>query len=272
MSKKLYIPEDELQRVWENFKKEITFSRSQDGKFKFEVDPGSDKEKANLIFSPIAYCKMFSLVDEYSTEIEWHGIVSRTNDTSFYVRDILLFPHTVASATVISDQKEYEEWLNNLDDDTFNALRFHGHSHVDMAVSPSSVDMNYRASILKNFGNPTPDDDYFYIFMIVNKSRKFSAQIYDLTNNKLYDTNEIDIDINIDDDNTIKTFIAEAKKLAKQQTYTYPTSGYYGGYKGYQQEINTHSLNTHKPSKNQKNNDEEDYESIYDEVYGRERY
>ena len=138
---------------------------------------------------------MYALVHKYGTEVEWHGLVERKGEAEFLIKDILIFPHEVSSATVVSDQRCYEEWLDSLDDETFNACRFHGHSHVNMAVSPSGVDMTYRKNILGNFATPGAGDDYFYIFIITNKKGDISGEIYDLSNNALYATNEIEFSV-----------------------------------------------------------------------------
>lgn len=204
---------------------------------RFKMDEVKDNRKAEVLFTPIAWAKMYSLVIKYSSEIEWHGIVERTGDASWLVKDILIFPHKVTGSTVVSDQAEYEAWLNELDDDTFNAMRFHGHSHVNMCVTPSSVDMGYRKNILNNFGTPVDGTDYFYIFLITNKRGELSGQVYDLKNNVLYTNdsthNEITIDVCYDDgDSYLSEFLAEARRVVKEVTYQTPQNYSYGGEHG----------------------------------------
>lgn len=219
---------------------------------KFKMDEIKDDRKVEVIFTPLAWAKMYSLVTTYSSEVEWHGIVERARDDRFLIKDILIFPHEVTGATVTSNQQEYEAWLNDLDDDTFNALRFHGHSHVNMGVSPSSVDMGYRKNVLNNFGTPVEGTDYFYIFLITNKRGEMSGQVYDLKNNVLYTKDsthdEIIIDVCCDNGDTyLSEFLAEAKNVVKEAHYSTPSygspkGGYgvgknpptgYGGYYGY---------------------------------------
>ena len=197
---------------------------------KFKMDEIKDDRRAEVLFTPIAWVKMYALVMKYSSEVEWHGLVERTSDTSWLVKDILIFPHKVTGSTVVSDQREYEAWLNDLDDETFNALRFHGHSHVHMAVTPSSVDMGYRKNVLNNFGTPVEGTDYFYIFLITNKRGELSCQVYDLNNNVLYTNDsthdEITIDVCYDDGDTyLSEFLAEARSVVKEaNAYQAPKS------------------------------------------------
>lgn len=184
----------------------------------------SDDRIAMLYFTPIAWIKMTALVSRFETEVQWHGMVRRISENEFEIYDVLVPPHEVSGATVTSEYKPYIEWMDGLDDDTFNAVRFHGHSHVNMAVSPSSVDNKYRLDLVTQLPKPTGDDDVFYIFLIINKKHEWSAEIYDLTNNALYNTDEIYMECYLDDSD-IDSFIAEAKKVAVART----TYGGYGG-------------------------------------------
>ena len=140
--------------------------RDDELSLKLKFDSPADDRKAKIIFTPIAWKKMYALVYAFSSEVQWHGTVKRLDKSTFLITDILVFPHEVTGTTVVSDQKEYEDWLDSLNDETFNSLRFHGHSHVDMGVTPSGVDMNYRRNLLNNFGMPNEESDLFYIFLI----------------------------------------------------------------------------------------------------------
>lgn len=193
---------------------ELSRKRIMDGVIKLY----KDDRKATLAFTPIAWTKMYALVDAFDKEVQWHGLVSRLDENTFIVEDILIFPHEASACTVVSDQEEYEEWMNDLSDEQFNACRFHGHSHVNMGVTPSVTDMMYRKNIFENFStNPAPDEDQFYIFIIVNKKREFSGQIYDITNNAIYEKEEINLEILANGD-YLKDFIAEAKRIVKNPT------------------------------------------------------
>lgn len=196
-------------------KKKFQGSNDREVTLKFKMNDICDNRSASIEFTPKAWIKMRSLVDSFSSEVQWHGAVTRKNKNTFVVKDILIFPHEATGTTVVSNQEGYEEWLNNLDDETFNACRFHGHSHVNMGVTPSGVDMNYRHNVLDNFGLPNDTTDLFYIFLITNKRSEISAEIYDLQNNALYSTNEIDIEVVVDDDEYLSEFINEAKSVVK---------------------------------------------------------
>lgn len=190
---------------------ELSRKRVLDGEIKLK----KDDRRVTVAFTPVAWTKMHALVDAFNKEVQWHGIVSRADESTFIIEDILIFPHVASSTTVVSDQEEYEEWMDGLTDEQFNACRFHGHSHVNMGVTPSMVDMTYRKNIFENFSTvPAPNEDQYYIFLIFNKRREFSGQVYDITQNAIYETNEIDLEVLIDND-WLGNFIIDAKELVK---------------------------------------------------------
>lgn len=246
MAKKIFATETEIAEFLRSAQAQLLVESRNLKKRKFQNDQADgvtlnfklkevkDDRKATITFSAQAYMKIFALVHTYSTEVEWHGVVERTAADAFYIKDILIFPHKVAGATVISDQTEYEKWLDTLDNDTFNALRFHGHSHVNMGVTPSGVDMTYRHNILNNFGTPSATSDLFYIFLIFNKKGDISGEIYDLQNNALYSksTNTDEINIVVEDCDWLTDFLDEAKRVVTE-SYSYNNTGFgSGGYNG----------------------------------------
>ena len=246
MAKKIFATETEIAEFLRsaqahllvesrNLKKRKFQNDQADGvTLNFKLKEVKDDRKATITFSAQAYMKIFALVHTYSTEVEWHGVVERTAADAFYIKDVLIFPHKVTGATVISDQTEYEKWLDTLDNDTFNALRFHGHSHVNMGVTPSGVDMTYRHNILNNFGTPSATSDLFYIFLIFNKKGDISGEIYDLQNNALYSksTNTDEINIVVEDCDWLTDFLDEAKRVVTE-SYSYNNTGFgSGGYNG----------------------------------------
>lgn len=197
------------------------------GKVSLTMDIAKDDRTAALVFTPWAWSKMLSLVTAYSTEVEWHGLVRRNAEDVFEVYDILIFPHEVTGATVTSDEAKYAEWLNTLDDYTFNSMRFHGHSHVEMGVTPSSVDKEYRAKKVRELPSPKTGEDAFYAFLIINKRLDVEAQIFDLTNNAMYSTTDGSLAAGClsDDGDSLDDFVDEAKSVVTTRPVTPATYG-----------------------------------------------
>ena len=144
-----------------------------------------------LNFSGIAYAKQLSLIQNCASEIAWHGTVTTNEErTQFTIENIQVYPQTVTSTTVVTDEAKYQQWKQLLNDDDYNSLRFQAHSHVNMATAPSGVDRNLYENVLQSLSN-----DSFYIFMIANKKMEVYVEIYDLKNNAYYSNNDISITV-----------------------------------------------------------------------------
>lgn len=174
---------------------------------------GANHEKAEVHFTRTAYYKMWALVDELGKEIAWDGVCTRDPERPnvFTVEDIIVYPQTVTGATVETDDEKYLNWMNGLDDDTFNRRRFNGHSHVNMGVTPSGTDMTYREQCLLNVKD-------FFVFGIFNKKHDSNFEIYDIENNIVYENKDITFYIPEPDySGWAKNMIAEN---VEEKTYT----------------------------------------------------
>lgn len=233
MAKKIFMEPSDVEGVVGEIRASLTGMRCY-GSVSVSRSLKKDDRFATLFFTTTAWTKMTALVARYTTEVQWHGLVRRLSEDSFEIYDILVPPHEVTGTTVISDYAPYGKWLDALDDETFNAVKFHGHSHVNMGVSPSSVDSKYRMDLVTQLPQPVNGMDVFYIFLIINKKHEWSAEIYDLTNNALYSTDDINVHVAFEDGTTLEDFIQGATKVAVNKptpAYT-PKGGYWHGYQG----------------------------------------
>lgn len=227
MSKPIKLTDELLQKIQEEFIEKVKSTKMFDGKleysrtFKWE----GDDDRATVYLSSVAFAKMNSLIQQFSDEVAWHGVVHRDEQdpSIFRITDILVYPQVVTGATVNTDQEKYQTWLYSFDDDVFNNIRMQGHSHVNMSVSPSGVDTTHQEKILEQIS----DDDY-YIFMIWNKRYEHFVRIFDLKNNTLYETADVDVYIG-DDGVDLRAFLDYAKEIVTTRVYTTAT-GYQGTY------------------------------------------
>lgn len=193
----------------------------QTDKFSFNKSfskPAKDAVEVN--FTLEAYHEMCALIDHFSTEVAWHGLVKRLDKTHFQVTKILIYPQKVTGATVNTDQEEYTKWLYALKDEEFNAVRFQGHSHVNMATNPSGVDMQNQWDMIDQLNST----DY-YIFMIWNKRREYNVRVIDMADNVIYSGSDVKVTIGALD---MKGFLEEAEALVKKPAPVYNYGTTYG--------------------------------------------
>lgn len=182
---------------------------------------GEDNTRATLHISEKAFARMMLFVQTTTQEVGWHGTIVRDpeNPTSFCLEDVFLYPQTVTGSTIDANAGEYDLWaVRDVPLETFNKMRFHGHSHVNMDTTPSSTDMDFRARLIQQF------KDGFYVFLIINKSLKINVQIYDFDNNQLFQDKEVDVIIG--DDMAAKVKEDRDKMVT---TSTYGSSYYKNG-------------------------------------------
>lgn len=152
-----------------------------------------------------AYCKMRKLVNDTRTEIGWYGTVTKVPglDNTYVIEDILVYPQKVTGATCEQDEDKMFEFEMSLTNEQVNTKRFHGHSHVNMGVTPSSVDESFYQDIL------TQVTDYF-IICVTNKSNLYTVRFYDVQNNILY--TDLKLEVLNEDGTALEHWYEEAKK------------------------------------------------------------
>ncbi len=185
---------------------ELCKTQNLDSTFKVSLSldtPVPEFEKPLVRFTPLAYLKMLQLVKACTTEIAWHGTVERVAEREFLITDILCYPQKVTGATVEADETNgaYGQWMMGLSEQTHNSLRFQGHSHVNMAVSPSGTDLADWDAALQFIPK-----DSFYIFAIVNKSAAMHFRIFDKQHNVTYAATEINVEVDADNDCSIEAW------------------------------------------------------------------
>ena len=228
MAKPITLTEEYIAYLQEEFKKSLSSLKLSEGKINYQKKLEYEEEaKATISFDPGAFAKMLSIIYGFDSEVAWHGVVERMSPNEFKIRDILVYPQEVSGTTVDTDQEAYQTWLMELEDDIANSLRMQGHSHVNMGVTPSSVDLNHQEQILSQLNRG------YYIFMIWNKKMDRTIKIFDMDANILYEND--DVTVVVGDGDAMEGFLAEAKKVVKTRSYTASKTscpGYAYGYGG----------------------------------------
>jgi len=191
-----------------------TFEKST--KITFTQDIGAKaKEKARIIYSPLAWLRMKKLVDHFKTEVSWFGLVKRLGDKAWYVYDVLVCRQQVNGAKVDTEDEDMLEFLAGLSDEQAEDLHFQAHSHVDMATTPSGTDMQNQQDILNNM----PGQEGFYIFQIWNKRGDINSFIYDLDNNVFFDRDDVELEVDDPEFGSLDNYANEIAKLVSNITY-----------------------------------------------------
>ena len=175
--------------------------------------------KPMVYMSSSTYLKMLQFVLQCDKEIAWHGIVDR-KDNNFFIKDVFLYPQRITAATVQTDDTKYTQWAEKLSNETFNTMRFQGHSHVNMTTGPSGTDLTNWNEFLQNLL-----DDDFYIFVIMNKAQDMNIYIYDLANNLIYERADINVKVFFNKDLEMDYIKKDMDKYIEKPA---PTTPYYG--------------------------------------------
>ena len=203
--KRISIPENIVDTLVMQFKEELkTLKTNQESisferKFKDILSINEDEvTKPIIYFSADAWIKMNTLVQASNLELAWQATVEKRkfkdkeDDKAFfyYIDQVHVYPQEVTATFVATDEVKYSEWSLELPDETFNKLRFQGHSHVNMGVSPSGTDMNTYQCFLDQL-----DKDDFYIFMILNKQGQYTILVYDFEQDIIFETKDCKVDV-----------------------------------------------------------------------------
>ena len=210
------------------FEKALAQTKFADGKLSFTKSFGTVNRKAKIYISEIAWMKMTNLLREFSKEVAWHATAYRIpgDKDEYFIKDVLVYPQTVTSATVDMDEAEYAKWLMEgvmAEDERFDHIFCQMHSHVNMSVFASGTDEQHQQEILSQLR-----DNDFYIFMIWNKRLEAYMRIFDMEKNILFEKEDIEWGV-MDDTLGLAKFLEEAKKIVKEKTYTPTYAGNYGG-------------------------------------------
>ena len=166
--------------------------------------------------TPIAWMKMQTLVMGYDKEVGWFGTCEELGPLDFRIKDILVFPQ-YTSGCYVDDERddplEFRNWLNTLDDETYNSRRLWGHSHVNMGVSPSGTD----TAMFKRFADTSCAalENRFAICVILNKRADMHWWAFDGVTNKAYDKKEINVMIEVEDGVSNLEFFESTKSLVR---------------------------------------------------------
>lgn len=214
MSKPIKLTEEIQEEFLNKVKEELEKMKVYGGALKIEQKLPEIDRKAMVWFTPVAFSKMLSLIMVSDKEVAWLCTAERygeLDDDIYVIDDVLVYPQEVTGATVESADDLYNEWYDSLPVETLLKIKCNCHSHVNMSTSPSGTDDNDVKKVLSNMTG-----DMFRIFMIWNKRLEYSARIYDLGKNVLFENNDISVNVL---EAEIGDFLADVEDKVKDKTY-----------------------------------------------------
>lgn len=169
----------------------------------------------DIRISATAFLKMQTLVAGYGHEVGWYGTAEKTSDHAYRIMDVLVYPQ-YASAAYIDDRDTTEMplWFQSLSDEVYDHKRFHGHSHVNMGVRPSSTDKKTYEQFKRQNSNATINR--FTIELIMNKKFEMYWKVHDAVADKEYGNEEINVEIEITENETMAAFFENSRKNVRK--------------------------------------------------------
>lgn len=135
--------------------------------------------KPRVLIPSQVYADMLTLVHHFSSEVGWQGYIRKSGRSTYVIDKILVYPQLVTGVTVKDDHDKYAAWIGQIPIDDLSKIRLYAHSHVNMGVNPSQVD-------LQQFDTYKQQTDDFYIMLIMNKRNELRIDIYEKEHNRTY--------------------------------------------------------------------------------------
>lgn len=175
----------------------------------------NNETKTTVVFTPLAWTKMWLLVDQFNSEVAWNALCRRDeeDDRIFHVEDIIVHKQRVTGGTVRTDPAEYDDWLGEFNDEIFSKIRLHGHSHYRMGAFASGLDRELQDDITAQL-----TDDMFYIFMIVNRYRDIWVKVCDKKDGMMRCGNAVDVKVAAPGFDSVE-FVIDAQSMVTNDGY-----------------------------------------------------
>lgn len=188
------------------------------------IDLEDNGLRYRLYFLKQAYDKMRLYVELCEDEIGWLGYVEKLqNEQGYMVTDVFLLDQEVHGATTEISPTAIIDFYNDLDEagreKFLNSCKLWGHSHVNMAPSPSAQDDTQGLELSK-------DVEDFYIRLITNKKGEYNITFYDKKIKAKIMTDEV-ILYSPEGAKLRKEIQEEIAQKVKKKTYTSSTGSTY---------------------------------------------
>ena len=108
--KPIFVTPAEQEKLMAEIAEKLAKMKMFNGKLELNYDYSyneKDHLRPILWYTPEAWTKMTALIDEFSGEVGWQGSIERCGEAEWIVTDIFVYPQTVTSSHVDTDELEY---------------------------------------------------------------------------------------------------------------------------------------------------------------------
>lgn len=173
-----------------------------------------------------ALARVHEIVRQSDKEVGWMGQMVQEVDDKGMISLTLFNPYVprqeVSGATTDIDADDIAKYALSVDNP--DLIKWWGHSHVNMGVSPSGTDITTFNELVEN------DPDNPFVMTIHNKSHVTHCNIY--LGKGLY-INDADLHIDWDDEEMVESVAKELKDNVRDKVYVTPkfnqANGNYSG-------------------------------------------
>lgn len=156
-----------------NVKPKPTFQATSMSKVTTPLIPDKTPRMPVVHFDIKAWFKMWKLVELCDGEVGWLGLVDELAGGDYLITDIFIPEQVVSGATTDIESDAVANLAVELESQGIDStkLRYWGHSHVNMQVSPSGTDEAQLADYMEHC-------DWF-IRGIYNKKKEYKLDVFD---------------------------------------------------------------------------------------------
>lgn len=218
MPKPYKVTKEIRDKLLKEFTKMLDGATMYDGHLEIKKDyvwkSRGKEDRAKLIFTQLAWLKMITVLSHFDTEVGWHCTAERIDDNTYRINDLLFYPQLVTGAKVDTDNDSWNQWIISPEyNEVANQVMCQAHSHVNMSTSPSGQDNQNWSDLLQ-----TVDSDGFYILMIWNKKLDHTINIYNMRENIIFTSADVDVEVEGLD---LKAFLEMVDSRVKRRTSNY---------------------------------------------------
>jgi hypothetical protein len=187
------------------------------------ITPIGTTQMPTVYYTRDAWTKMWKIVELCPEEVGWLGMVDKTETGDYLITEIFLLEQEVSGVTTDIESDAVANLAVDLESRGLDStkLRFWGHSHVNMGVSPSGTDENQTNEYIEHCD--------FFIRGIYNKKMEAKVDVFDMNHKLVYQK----VDHAVKDDRYDAAWLKELKDeiaaKVKKRVYAQPAYNGYGG-------------------------------------------